>query len=134
FSLYASETSATPLFVETDDAVALAAGNFVVYLGAAQHLPLSLFRDSAEVWLEIVVDGTEVIRPRLRVATAPYAGSAQYCGDATTLDGSPASAFAQATHTHAFSSLTGVPAGLADGDDDLLATLACAAGQIPKMS
>ena len=133
FSLFTTETAGTPVFVETDGVVAVSAGNFIVYLGAGEPLPLALFRDSAQLWLEVVVDGTEVIQPRMRIATAPYAGSAQYCGDATTLGGSPPAAFAQAAHTHAFASLTGVPAGLADGDNDLLASLTCAAGQVPKV-
>ncbi len=132
FSIYPSDTSTTALYVENDAGVAVTAGSFVVYLGAADPLPLALFRDNAQLWLEVVVDGTEIIQPRARIATAPYAGSAQYCGDATTLGGSPASAFAQASHTHAFGSLTGVPSGLADGDNDLLASLSCANGQVAK--
>jgi len=35
-------------------------------------------------------------------------------------------------HTHPFGSLTGVPAGLGDGDDDTLAELSCASNQIAR--
>ena len=60
----------------------------LVYLGETTALPLTLFRDLSELWLEVVVDGDERIEPRFRLATAPYAGSAQYCQDAVTLAGS----------------------------------------------
>lgn len=134
FTLYSSDTATTPLYTETHAGLAIAGGNFAVYLGQAQALGLSLFRDNSSLWLEVVVDGAEIIQPRVQVATAPYAGSAQYCGDAVTLGGNAPSAFALANHTHSFASLTNIPPGLADGDNDLLATLACANGQVPKYS
>jgi MYXO-CTERM domain-containing protein len=134
FSLYATESSGTAVYSETHASVSLQNGEFVAYLGAVTPLALALFRDHAELWLEIVVDGSEIINPRFRLATAPYAGLAEYCGDALTLGGSAASAFASATHTHAFSSLTGIPAGLADGDSDTLAGLTCADGEVAKRS
>ena len=52
--------------------------------------------------------------------------------DAGLLDGMDSSVFALVSHTHAFGSLTNLPAGLADGDDDILGGLDCPAGQIPK--
>ncbi|MFH1331307.1 MAG: hypothetical protein ABIJ48_11720, partial [Actinomycetota bacterium] len=59
----------------------------------------------------------------------PVAGVA---ADSDLLDGLNSTAFAAAVHTQAFASLTGVPAGLGDGDDDTLGGLACPAGEIPK--
>jgi hypothetical protein len=151
-SLYATPSSTTALHTETHANVPVSAGDFLVYLGENAALPLSLFRDNAELWLEVVIDGSEIIQPRFRLATAPYAGLAQYCGDSRTLAGNQASAFALAGHdhdaqyaalnhnhdalyaalghTHAFSSLTGIPAGLSDGDNDSFASLTCAANQV----
>lgn len=54
--------------------------------------------------------------------------------DANLLDGLDSTAFCLAGHTQPFSSLTEVPAGLADGDDDSFAALVCADGSIPKYS
>jgi hypothetical protein len=129
FSLYASASSTTALYTETDASVTVTAGDFVVYLGAAQPIALSLFRDNPTVWIEVVIDGAEIVQPRVQVATAPFAGSAAYCGDASTLGGNAPSAFAQASHTHAFSSLTGIPAGL-----NQLGALSCTDGQVAKES
>jgi len=61
----------------------------MVYLGSNSTLDLSIFETHSEVWLETVVDGTEVIHPRIQLATVPYAAFASFCGDAVvarTLD------------------------------------------------
>ncbi|MEC9073410.1 MAG: hypothetical protein VX938_13550, partial [Myxococcota bacterium] len=41
-------------------------------------------------------------------------------------------ALAPVAHSGVFSELTGIPPGLADGDDDSLASLDCSEGQVPK--
>lgn len=57
-------------------------------------------------------------------ATADNATTATTAGDADTLDGQHGSFY------RAWSSLTGTPAGLDDGDDDTLADLSCSSGEI----
>ena len=96
-------------------------GHFIAYLGAREdnELDLALFAARSEVWLEIVIDGSETISPRTRLASVAYAAHAQTCevaveathaaeathaeqaDDASTLEGNAASAFAGSTHTHA---------------------------------
>ena len=63
---------------------------------------------------------------------ASYLGLTAQAADSDLLDGQHAAAFALVGHSQSFSTLTEVPAGLADGDDDSLAGLACATGQVPK--
>ncbi len=131
-TLYTAASGGAAVYTETHDAVPVADGDFVVYLGSDGALDLGAFRDNDALWLEVVIDGTQVIDPRFRIATLPWSASAQYCETAFGLDASVASAFAPASHTHAFGDLTGVPAGLANGDDDSLAQLACTDGQVVK--
>ncbi len=69
----------------------------------------------------LVSGDTEELQPLLQLATAPYAAFSQSCGDADTLGGKSGSAFMPATPTAgsiAWTSLTGVPNGLGDGDDN----------------
>lgn len=93
-------------------------GLFSVYLGGGQPLDLALFRDHHELTLGITVGDDPEMTPRLPFGTVPFAAYAEYAGDAATLGGLGPEAFADAEHAHAFSSLTGIPAGLSDGDDD----------------
>ncbi|HEY3353504.1 MAG TPA: tail fiber domain-containing protein [Polyangia bacterium] len=133
FVIYDGVASGTALFTENHAALAVSHGEFVAYLGQVTgSLDLTLFRDKGALWLEVTIDGTQAIQPRFRLATAPYAAFAQYCGDAVTLGGSPVTAFAQSVHTHQWTDLTGVPATLLDGDQDTLASLSCASGQVAK--
>ncbi len=134
-TLYTVETGGSVVFTETHSNVDVVSGDFTVYLGSVNTggsaLDLRLFATEPNLWAEISIDG-ETITPRMRLATSPYAGFAPYCGDAQTLDGQPRSSFAAASHSHAFGDLTGVPADLADGDDDTLGGLTCAAGEIAR--
>ena len=133
FGVYDVASGGSALYQETRT-VSVVAGDFVVYLGEVTPLPLSLFRDEEELWLEVVIDATDVVTPRTRLATGPYAGLAQYCEGANTLDGNDATDFAQSVHNHSFASLTSIPAGLSDGDDDTdtLRDLGCSSGQIAR--
>lgn len=56
--------------------------------------------------------------------SATSATTASSAGDSDTLDGQ------QGSYYRAWSSLTGVPVGLDDGDDDTLAGLSCASGEV----
>lgn len=62
------------------------AGSFTAHLGKNQALDLSMFRDNDNLWVEVTVEG-EVLDPRLRIATAPYAASAGFAQDAAKVGG-----------------------------------------------
>jgi len=89
FALFDSESGGTQLFTDDYTSIDLDAGHFVVYLGAQDGKPLDLstFDGGGDLWLEVVIDGTEVISPRMRLGTVPFSAYAQYCGDAATLGG-----------------------------------------------
>lgn len=85
FSLYAEEFGGTVLWAETQN-VALVDGFFVTHLGAVEPLDMTIFQANEVVYLGIAVD-QEPEMERIQLATAPYAGHAQTCGDATSVGG-----------------------------------------------
>ena len=97
--------------------------------------------DGTALWLEVGVrDGSStgaytVLSPRQELTAAPFAqhaataetaGHAMTAGDAGTLDGQ------NGAYYLAWSNLTGIPADIANGDDDTLGSLACTEGQIAR--
>jgi len=102
--------------------------------------------DGRALWLQIEVrpgastSAFTALTPRQPLTGAPHAlaagraghaataSTAVSAGDTDTLDGQHGSTYL------AWSSLTGVPGGLADGDDDVLGTLACSAGEVATWS
>jgi hypothetical protein len=127
FILYDAENGRDPLYTDDWRSVAVDGGHFVVYLGSQDGSPLdlALFRERSEVWLEVIVDGEEIIEPRTRLASVPYAAHANTCVDAAhaaeadnaaTLGGSRPAAFALADHTHPWSELTPTNGPLTLGD------------------
>ena len=118
FSLYADAAGQDRVWTETRP-VDLAEGLFSAYLGTALALDLALFRDHPALWLGVSVDGDDEM-PLVELATAPYAAFAAHAGDAETLGGVAAGDLARAAHRHDIGDLDGLPAGLADGDDDTL--------------
>lgn len=123
FGLFDAAVGGEVFFTSTQ-AVTVERGNFTIYLGEqGGALGLRDFHTRAEVWLEVTIvkacgddrmcqqEDTAIsqVLPRLRLATAAYAASASFCGDAQTLEGKSASAFAAADHTHAFADLSGPP-------------------------
>ncbi|HEY3353503.1 MAG TPA: tail fiber domain-containing protein [Polyangia bacterium] len=133
FALFDAASVGNLLFTQSDAGVQIDRGRFIIYLGqGGTALDLALFRDHAALWLEVTIDGTQVVQPRFRLATVPYASFAQFCGDAATVGGNGATAFAASGHSHAWNQITGIPASLLDGDQDTLATLVCGAGQAVK--
>ena len=133
FRLYTTETDGVPLFEETQSLM-LSDGGFVAYLGDVTSLDLAWFRDNDAIFLSAQVAGDEEMMPRVLLASVPWSGFALYCGDAATLGGASATDFASATHVHAFSEITDVPADLADGDSDTLGALSCTDGQVAAAS
>jgi len=129
-SVFDKSFAGTMLFSETTSGVMVEKGAFVLYVGAVGSpvFDLALFATHDALWLELEVDN-DVIDPRFRLGSVPYAAYAASCGDAETVGGVAATELATSTHAHAFSDLTGVPADLADGDDsDALGGLTCSPG------
>ena len=129
FFLYDDATGGELLYTDDLSSVDIDSGHFIVYLGAREdnELDLALFQDHPDVWIEIVLDGSETISPRVQLGSVAYAAHAQSCVDAahaaeadsaaeadhaTTADsatsaadsaklgGQLPSAFASSTHTH----------------------------------
>jgi hypothetical protein len=88
--LLTAPSAGEALFSETHANVTVADGYFTIYLGDEASLDLSRFRDHQEVWLEMLIDGSEIITPRTRLGSVPFAGFATFCGDAATVGGKTA--------------------------------------------
>lgn len=87
FRLYASDdASGTPVHEETQT-VAVESGHFTVYLGDGAALAPAVFRDNSELYVGLKVEDDDEMTPLLRLATAPFAGFAQYCGEAVSVGG-----------------------------------------------
>jgi hypothetical protein len=93
-------------------------GQFTVYLGDSTTLDLSTFRDNGTLFLGMGVDSGAEMSPRFSIATAPFAGYAQYCDDAEMLGGSPAADYRLAADNIDWADVAGVPVSLIDGDQD----------------
>jgi len=95
FSLYAEQEGGAPLWLETQNVQPDKNGNYWVMLGStsSQGLPPSLFASGQARWLGVQAQGQEP-QPRIMLLSVPYALKA---GDAQTLGGQPASAFATAS-------------------------------------
>jgi hypothetical protein len=102
--------------------------------------------DGRALWLEIEVrpgasTGTyTTLTPRQPLTAAPYARFAADAGHAATADSATTATDADTldgehgAFYRTWSSRTGVPAGLDDGDDDVLGELACAVGEVATWS
>ncbi len=137
FTLFDSATDGTTLDTFAAEDVPVTGGLFVLGLSFE-----AVELDGSAMWLGIEVrpgDSTgsfTALEPRQLVSAAPYALFAEHgvaagkadgaldAGDTDTLDGEHGSFY------RAWSSRTGVPVELADGDDDGLGDLACDAGEI----
>ena len=99
FSLYAEQQGGAPLWLETQNVQPDKNGNYSVMLGstASQGLPSSLFVSGQARWLGVQAQG-QPEQPRIMLLSVPYALKA---GDAQTLNGQPASAFAAASSSNA---------------------------------
>ncbi|HOX46032.1 MAG TPA: hypothetical protein PK668_20685 [Myxococcota bacterium] len=131
--LWDSMSGGTPVFSETQQ-VLVEQGFFTLYLGGAGTpvLDLAIFRDNGSLFMGVAVNGEAEMAPRLSMGSVPYAGFAQYAGDALTLGGLTVEDFRLGTDEVSWDDLTGVPDTLLDGDADALAGLACGAGQVAK--
>lgn len=94
FALYKDQQGGTPLWIETQNVTADRVGHYSVLLGSTKGsgLPSDLFASGEARWLAAQVVGEDE-PPRTMLVAVPYAMKA---GDAQTLGGLPASAFAMA--------------------------------------
>lgn len=113
FSLYKDETGGSPLWTETQNVEVDSAGHYTVLLGStlAAGLPIELFTSGDAQWLGVARQG-EPEQPRIMLVSVPFALKA---GDAETLGGKPASAYAQAPVPGSSSAATATPTSLANG-------------------
>ena len=112
FSLYKDQQGGSPLWVETQNVQADAAGHYTALLGSASAdgVPLSLFSSAEAHWISTQISGQRE-SARVLLMSVPYALKA---ADAETLGGLPASAFMHANNggvTAKGSSLASAPAG-----------------------
>ncbi|MFT6395715.1 MAG: hypothetical protein ACJAYU_000457 [Bradymonadia bacterium] len=100
FRIYGHATSLSPLlFEETGVVLTVNEGHFVHYLGTAAAMDLGVF-DGTRAYLELQVDGEVPMTPRTEFGVTAYAAYAANSGGVDWAD------------------VRGVPAELADGDDD----------------
>jgi hypothetical protein len=126
YTLYADPDGVTTLWADSIPTL-FTNGIFTTYLGSDSPLNLVLFRDYETVWVGIAIDGDAEIG-RFRVATAPFAAFADFCGTAAVLsaDGSTSvvnatiatadGRYAPLSHRTPWATIDGIPADLADGD------------------
>jgi hypothetical protein len=137
FTIY--NASGESIFTTTQTA-SLERGAFSVLLGGQGNaLDLALFRDNSVLELGISVDGGEELSPRFEIATSPFAGFAQYAGDAATLEGLAATDFARASDSLGGLSCSAGDVPTWDGSawgcgaaSDTLSDIGCMAGQVAK--
>jgi hypothetical protein len=91
FAVYQQQTSAEPLWQETQTLTLDEQGHYSALLGSMhpEGLPLDLFIAGEARWLGVTA-GNLPEQPRVLIVSVPYALKA---GDAETLGGKPASAF-----------------------------------------
>lgn len=130
-SVYDSASGGNALFSEAHTTM-VDNGLVTLYLGDNQPLDLGLFRDNQELFLGVEVDSDGEMSPRFTLGAVPYAGFAQHAGDAQTLQGLSPAAFRATANPVAWANLGGIPAGVGDGDDDTLAGMGCAEGNVAK--
>jgi hypothetical protein len=71
FKMYNTETGGTASWTETQPAVQVTNGIFNVLLGSMTVLPVSVFDNADNTWVEITV-GSNVLSPRIRLVSSPF--------------------------------------------------------------
>ncbi len=119
--LFAAATGGTALHEESVPSAVVVDGELVHELGAAADNPLDdAVLDHPALFLQVTMNG-ETLAPRLPIRSVPYALRAEQCSSLEGLSADDVATDADvvaalAAHRPAFSSLTGLPAGLADGE------------------
>lgn len=120
-TLFDAATGGSAVHEETVTSAVVVDGELVHELGASAANPIDdAVLDRPELFLQVVLNG-ETLSPRLPIRAVPYALRAEQC---STLEGLSADDVATDAEMAAalqsisvpFSSLTGVPAGLIDGE------------------
>jgi hypothetical protein len=112
FSIYQVETGGSARFSELQS-VKIVDGRFTAYIGDRETLDLELFKNGDTLFIGIEVGDNDEMKPRIQLATAPYAGFAQYCGEASTLEGM------SVEDLLSWDNITGIPQGVLDGGDTI---------------
>jgi hypothetical protein len=133
YRIYPSSSATAPLW-EGVVTTSFTQGLFTAYLGQDDPINLVIFRDYTNIWIGVTV-GTGAEIGRFRVATAPFAGFADYCGEAVQLaSGATEAILTQASsrgdtrwapigHRTDWGTIDGIPTGFADGvDNDTVTT------------
>jgi hypothetical protein len=130
FRLYDSEEGGTPLWTQLETSVPIYQGSFHVVLGK-EASPLNSELFDGPLWLAVKVDGQVEMSPRQSIVSAAYAikaGTVDYAENAAQLGGLNPEDFAS---TESVAELQTIVDG---ADDDTLAAMGCAPGQVAKAS
>ncbi len=130
FGIYDAQTGGAILWESGEYEIEPGEGGFyAVTIGSVSNPIDAGVLEGGERWLQVTIDGT-ALTPRMPLETAPYAalaGKAESVADGTVDRDALGNGFAVD-----WERLSGVPEGLDDGDDDLLATLNCQQGYIAQ--
>ena len=130
FQLFTTSEGGSPLWEETHAQVSLSEGIASVLLGSVVAFPATAF-SSPDRYLALTIDG-ELVEPRLRLASVPFALEAERLGGKGSEDFESAGSAAALAESLSVSdgsapnvggtvhwdNLFGVPEGFADGTDD----------------
>jgi hypothetical protein len=144
FRLYGSSEGGVAMWEELYAAMPIFGGSFHVVLGTVNPINPELLDGST--WLAVKVNENLEMNPRQKIVSAAYAlkagtsEQAALADNATQLGGLEAADYAtQATLSQLQTELDpvateGLPADLADGDNDTLGELVCGPDMLPKMT
>jgi hypothetical protein len=82
FAIFDAVSSGNQKWTETQSTVSVNKGIFHVLLGSVTPIPDSVFATSANRWLALTVAG-QILSPRTRIVSAPFAYTATYSDTAT---------------------------------------------------
>jgi hypothetical protein len=103
FKIYSDSLTGTPQWVEHHPTVNLENGSFSVILGSVTPLSDNLF-SSGNRWIGITINPGPEIAPRMKITSVPWAFRALAADEADGVE---------------WSNITGIPAGFADGTDNI---------------
>lgn len=143
FSLYADASGGSPLWTETANAQ-IEDGFLSHVLGSGTSLDLAHFNGETR-YLALSIDAAPELSPRVPLTSVPYALRASRAEEAANVRGGVVDASEIRVNGQvvidgsgaisgvvSFLDLADLPDDLLDGDDDLLAALSCADGQIAR--
>jgi hypothetical protein len=78
FTIYDALSGGNQLWSESWHDVVVEQGVFSVLIGDQETLPDSVFTDFANIWLELILNGTQTLSPRTRITAVGYAYTSVY--------------------------------------------------------